>query len=157
MAGETTITITGNLTKDPELRFTPNGNAVTNFTVASTPRFFNKQANQWEDGETLFLNCNVWKQAAENAAESLRKGFRVIVHGRLKVRKYDTKEGESRTVFEVEVDSFGPDLTNATASVAKNSRPNNGGNQYNGGNQGGGQNISNENSSNTANAEETPF
>ena len=131
MAGETQITINGNLTADPELRFTGSGIPVANFTVASTPRNYNKQSGEWEDGETLFLACNVWRQAAENAAESLRKGMRVLVQGRLKARSYETKEGAKRTVFEIEVDSFGPDLTLATASVTRVPR--------NGGNQGGGQ------------------
>jgi single-strand DNA-binding protein len=119
MAGETIITINGNLTSDPELRFTPSGVAVAKFTVASTPRTFDKASNDWKDGETLFLTCNVWRQAAENAAESLTKGTRVIVVGRLKARSYETKEGDKRTVHEIEVDSFGPDLTRATAKVTK--------------------------------------
>jgi single-strand DNA-binding protein len=119
MAGETILTLVGNLTSDAELRFTPSGVAVAKFTVASTPRNLNKATNEWEDGETIFITCNVWRQAAENAAESLEKGTRVIVNGRLKSRSYETKEGEKRTVFEMEVDAFGPDLTRATAKVTK--------------------------------------
>ena len=122
MAGDTTITIAGNLTRDPELRYTPNGSAVANFTVASTPRFYDKNASEWKDGDSLFLNCNVWRQAAENAAESLQRGMRVIVSGRLRQRSYETKEGEKRTVYEVEVDDFGPSLRNATAKVMKSER-----------------------------------
>lgn len=118
-AGETTITVVGNLTSDPELRFTPSGTAVAKFTVASTPRFFDKASNEWKDGDTLFMTCNVWRQAAENAAESLAKGMRVIVQGRLKQRSYDTKEGEKRTVVELEVDDFGPSLNRAIAKVTK--------------------------------------
>lgn len=120
MAGETTLTLVGNLTSDPELRFTPNGVAVAKFTVASTPRTLNKATNEWVDGETLFMTCNVWRQAAENAGESLTKGMRVFVSGRLKARSYETKEGDKRTVMELEVDTFGPDLTRATAKVTKN-------------------------------------
>lgn len=120
MAGETTLTLVGNLTADPELRFTQSGVAVAKFTVASTPRYFDKNTNTWTDGETLFMACNVWRQAAENAGESLTKGMRVFVTGRLKSRSYETKEGAKRTVMELEVDSFGPDLTRATASVTKN-------------------------------------
>lgn len=119
MAGETIITLVGNLTSDPELRFTPSGVAVAKFTIASTPRTLNKATNEWVDAETLFITCNVWRQAAENAAESLEKGTRAIVQGRLKARSYETKEGEKRTVFEMEVDAFGPDLTRATAKVTK--------------------------------------
>ena len=124
MAGETNITLVGNLTSDPELRFTPSGVAVAKFTIASTPRNFDKATNEWKDGETLFISCNVWRQAAENAAESLVKGTRVIAQGRLKSRSYETKEGEKRTVFEMEVDAFGPDLTRATAKVTKTSNQN---------------------------------
>ncbi len=127
MAGETPITVIGNLTADPELRFTPSGAAVANFTVASTPRTFDKQTNEWKDGETLFLNCSVWRQAAENAAESLVRGTRVIVSGRLKARSYETREGEKRTVFEIDVDEVGPSLKYATAKVAKTSRQGGGG------------------------------
>ena len=122
MAGETTITIIGNLTNDPELRFTPSGAAVANFTVASTPRTFDRQANEWKDGETLFMRCSVWRDAAENVAESLQRGSRVLVSGRLKSRSYETKEGEKRTVYEVEVDEVGPSLKSATAKVVKTQR-----------------------------------
>ena len=122
MAGETPITVVGNLTADPELRFTPSGAAVANFTVASTPRTFDKQSNEWKDGEALFLNCSVWRQAAENAAESLLRGMRVVVQGRLKARSYETREGEKRTVFEIDVDEVGPSLKYATAKVTKTSR-----------------------------------
>jgi single-strand DNA-binding protein len=120
--GDTTITLIGNLTDDPELRYTPNGAAVANFTVASTPRFLDKATNEWKDGETLFLRCSIWKQAAENVAESLTRGTRVILSGRLKQRSYETKEGEKRTVYEVEVDEIGPSLRNATAKVNKTTR-----------------------------------
>jgi len=128
-AGDTQITLVGNLTNDPELRFTPSGAAVAKFTVASTPRYMDRQTNEWKDGDTLFLNCQIWRQAAENVAESLTRGMRVIVSGRLKQRSYETKEGEKRTVFEVEVDEVGPSLRNATAKVTKTSRQggNNGG------------------------------
>jgi single-strand DNA-binding protein len=122
MAGETPITVVGNLTADPELRFTPSGAAVANFTVASTPRTFDRQTNDWKDGESLFLNCSVWRQAAENAAESLTRGMRVIVSGRLKARSYETREGEKRTVFEIDVDEVGPSMKYATAKVTKTSR-----------------------------------
>ena len=121
-AGDTNITLVGNLVDDPELRFTPSGQAVAKFRVASTPRFLDKQTNEWKDGESLFLTCNVWRQAAENVAESLQRGMRVIVQGRLKQRSYETKEGEKRTVFEVEVDEVGPSLRNASAKVTKASR-----------------------------------
>src|SRR5688500_3354123 len=127
MAGETPITVVGNLTADPELRFTPSGAAVANFTVASTPRTFDRQTNEWKDGEALFLNCSVWRQAAENAAESLVRGMRVIVSGRLKARSYETREGEKRTVFEIDVDEVGPSLKYATAKVSKTSRSGSGG------------------------------
>ncbi|GAA0398875.1 single-stranded DNA-binding protein [Microbispora corallina] len=121
-AGDTTITIVGNLVDDPELRFTPTGQAVARFRIASTPRFLDKQTNEWKDGEGLFLTCNVWRQAAENVAESLQRGMRVIVQGRLRQRSYETKEGEKRTVYEVEVDEVGPSLRNATAKVNKTAR-----------------------------------
>lgn len=121
-AGDTTITIVGNLVDDPELRFTPTGQAVARFRIASTPRFLDKQTNEWKDGEGLFLTCNVWRQAAENVAESLQRGMRVIVQGRLRQRSYETKEGEKRTVYEVEVDEVGPSLRNATAKVNKTTR-----------------------------------
>ncbi|HLZ38866.1 MAG TPA: single-stranded DNA-binding protein, partial [Mycobacteriales bacterium] len=122
MAGETLITIVGNITNDPELRFTPSGAAVANFTVASTPRTFDRQANEWKDGETLFLRCSIWREAAENVAESLQRGMRVIVTGRLKSRSFETKEGERRTVIELDVDEVGPSLRYATAKVTKASR-----------------------------------
>ena len=127
MAGETVITVIGNLTSDPELRFTPSGAAVANFTVASTPRTFDRQSQEWKDGEALFLRCNVWRQVAENVAESLTRGSRVIVSGRLKQRSFDTKEGEKRTVIELEVDEIGPSLRYATAKVTKASRGEGGG------------------------------
>ena len=122
MAGETIITVVGNLTADPELRFTPSGAAVANFTVASTPRTFDRQTGEWKDGEALFLRCNIWRQAAENTAESLTRGMRVIVSGRLRQRSYETREGEKRTVVEMEVDEVGPSLRYATAKVNKVSR-----------------------------------
>ena len=127
MAGETTITIIGNLTADPELRFTPSGAAVANFTVASTPRQFDRQSNEWKDGETLFMRCSIWRDAAENVAESLHRGTRVIVSGRLKSRSYETKEGEKRTVIEMEVDEVGPSLRYASAKVTKAERGGSGG------------------------------
>jgi len=138
MAGETVITIIGNLTNDPELRFTPSGAAVANFTVASTPRTFDRQSNEWKDGETLFMRCSVWRDAAENVAESLQRGTRVLVSGRLRSRTYDTKEGEKRTVVEMEVDEVGPSLRYATAKVAKTSRGGGGGGFGGGGGGGGG-------------------
>ena len=122
VAGDTVITLVGNLVDDPELRFTPSGAAVAKFRIASTPRFLDKQTNEWKDGESLFLSCNVWRQAAENVAESLQRGMRVIVQGRLKQRSYETKEGEKRTVYEVEVDEVGPSLKSATAKVVKTQR-----------------------------------
>jgi single-strand DNA-binding protein len=134
MAGETPITVVGNLTADPELRFTPSGAAVANFTVASTPRTFDRQSNEWKDGEALFLNCSVWRQAAENAAESLTRGMRVIVSGRLKARSYETREGEKRTVFEIDVDEVGPSMKYATAKVTKTSRSGGGQGFQSGGN-----------------------
>ena len=121
-AGDTNITIIGNLVDDPELRFTPSGAAVAKFRVASTPRFLDRTTNEWKDGDSLFLQCQIWRQAAENVAESLTRGMRVIVSGRLKQRSYETKEGEKRTVFEVEVDEVGPSLRNATAKVTKTTR-----------------------------------
>jgi len=121
-AGDTVITIVGNLVDDPELRFTPSGAAVAKFRVASTPRYLDKATNEWKDGDSLFLSCNVWRQAAENVAESLQRGMRVIIQGRLKQRSYETKEGEKRTVFEIEVDEVGPSLRNATAKISKTSR-----------------------------------
>lgn len=137
MAGETVVTIIGNLTNDPELRFTPSGAAVADFTVASTPRTFDRQANEWRDGETMFMRCSVWRDAAENAAESLQRGMRVIVSGRLRSRSYETKEGEKRTVIEMQVDEVGPSLRYATAKVHKTSRGGGQGGGYGGG-QGGG-------------------
>ena len=122
MAGDTVITVVGNLTADPELRFTPSGAAVANFTVASTPRAFDRQSNEWKDGETLFMRCSIWRDAAENVAESLQRGTRVIVSGRLKSRSYETKEGEKRTVVEMDVDEVGPSLRYANAKVTKTSR-----------------------------------
>lgn len=122
MAGETTITVIGNLTSDPELRFTPAGSAVANFTIASTPRTFDRASSEWKDGETLFLRAAVWREAAENVAESLTKGMRVIVSGRLKSRSYETKEGEKRTVIELEVDEIGPSLRYANAKVNRTQR-----------------------------------
>ncbi|RFU42590.1 single-stranded DNA-binding protein [Actinomadura logoneensis] len=133
MAGDTVITIVGNLVEDPNLRFTASGQAVASFRIASTPRFFDRQSNDWKDGEALFLTCNVWRQAAENCAESLQRGMRVIVQGRLKQRSYETREGEKRTVFEVEVDEVGPSLRNATAKVNKTQRQGGGGNFGGGG------------------------
>ncbi|HLQ57017.1 MAG TPA: single-stranded DNA-binding protein [Streptosporangiaceae bacterium] len=121
-AGDTTITIVGNLVGDPELRYTPTGQAVATFRVASTPRFMDRTTNEWKDGDSLFLSCNVWRQAAENVAESLQRGMRVIVQGRLRQRSYETKEGEKRTVYEVEVDEVGPSLRSASAKVTKSQR-----------------------------------
>ena len=148
MAGETIITLVGNLTADPELRFTPSGAPVANFTVASTPRTFDRQTGEWKDGDAMFINCSVWRQAAENAAETLTKGMRVIVQGRLRSRSYETREGERRTVFEIEVDEIGPSLRYASAKVQRNA-PGGGGGGYGGsqqssggGNWGGGQQSS---------------
>lgn len=138
MAGDTTITVVGNLTADPELRFTPSGAAVANFTVASTPRIYDRQSGEWKDGEALFLRCNIWREAAENVAESLTRGARVIVTGRLKQRSFETREGEKRTVVEVEVDEIGPSLRYATAKVNKASRSGGGGGGFGGGGGGGG-------------------
>jgi single-strand DNA-binding protein len=144
-AGDTTITIIGNLVNDPELRYTPTGQAVATFRVASTPRFMDRTTNEWKDGDSLFLSCNVWRQAAENVAESLQRGMRVIVNGRLRQRSYETREGEKRTVYEIEVDEVGPSLRNASAKVSRSSRSGGGagggggfgGGQSNGGGQGG--------------------
>jgi single-strand DNA-binding protein len=138
VAGDTVITVVGNLTADPELRFTPSGAAVANFTVASTPRTFDKNSNEWKDGEALFLRCSVWRQAAENVAESLQRGTAVIVQGRLKQRSYETKEGEKRTVYELDVEEVGPSLKWATAKVTKASRGGGGGGGGYGGGSGGG-------------------
>ena len=132
-AGDTQITIAGNLVDDPELRYTPTGQAVANFRVASTPRFLDKNTNEWKDGDSLFLTCNVWRQAAENVAESLQRGMRVIITGRLKQRSYETREGEKRTVYEVEVDDVGPSLRNASAKVTKSNRSGGGGGGFGGG------------------------
>jgi single-strand DNA-binding protein len=138
MSGETVITVIGNLTGDPELRFTPSGAAVANFTVASTPRTFDRSTGEWKDGEALFLRCNIWREAAENVAESLTRGSRVIVQGRLKQRSFETREGEKRTVVELEVDEIGPSLRYATAKVNKASRSGGGGGGFGGGGGGGG-------------------
>lgn len=141
MAGETTITLVGNLTADPDLRFTPSGAAVASFTVASTPRTFDRQSGEWRDGESMFLNCSVWRQYAEHVAESLTKGMRVIVQGRLKSRSFENQQGEKRTVFEVDVDEVGPSLRYATAKVTRTQGPGGGGqwqgNQNQGGSHGG--------------------
>ncbi len=138
MAGDTVITVIGNITGDPELRFTPSGAAVANFTVASTPRAFDRQSNEWKDGETLFMRCSVWRDAAENVAESLQRGTRVIVSGRLKSRSYETKEGEKRTVVELDVDEIGPSLRYASAKVTKTQRGSGQGSGGGFGGQGGG-------------------
>jgi single-strand DNA-binding protein len=132
-AGDTQITIAGNLVDDPELRFTPAGQPVARFRVASTPRFRDNNSGEWKDGDSLFLTCNVWRQAAENLAESLTRGTRVIVSGRLRQRSYETKEGEKRTVYEIEVDDVGPSLRNASAKVSKMARSGGDGNYGNGG------------------------
>jgi len=137
MAGETVITVVGNLVDDPELRFTPSGAAVANFRIASTPRTFDRQTNEWKDGDALFLSCSVWRQAAENVAESLQKGMRVVVQGRLKSRQYETREGEKRTVFEIEVEEVGPSLKYATAKVTRAARSSGPGGYSQGGGQGG--------------------
>jgi single-strand DNA-binding protein len=138
-AGDTQITIVGNLVDDPQLRYTPTGNAVANFRVASTPRFMDRATNEWKDGDSLFLTCNVWRQPAENVAESLQRGMRVIVSGRLRQRSYETKEGEKRTVYEIEVDEVGPSLRNASAKVTRSQRYGGQGGGYGGGQGGGGQ------------------
>jgi len=140
MAGETIITVVGNLTNDPELRFTPSGAAVASFTVASTPRTFDKNTNEWKDGDALFLSCSIWRQAAENVAESLTKGMRVIVQGSLKQRSYETREGEKRTVFEMTVEEVGPALKYATAKVTRAARGSGGGGGFGGGDGSGGGN-----------------
>jgi single-strand DNA-binding protein len=132
MAGDTQITIAGNLVDDPQLRYTPTGQAVANFRIASTPRWQDRQSGEWKDGDSLFLSCNVWRQAAENVAESLQRGMRVIVQGRLRQRSYETKEGEKRTVYEIEVDEVGPSLRNASAKVTKSSRSTGGGGGFGG-------------------------
>jgi single-strand DNA-binding protein len=140
MAGDTTITVVGNLTDDPELRFTPSGAAVAKFRVASTPRFMDKASGEWKDGEPLFLACNIWRDAAEHVAESLQRGSRVIVTGRLRQRSYETREGEKRTVIELEVDEIGPSLRYATAKVQKMSRSGGGGGGFGASGGGGGGN-----------------
>jgi len=137
-AGDTPITVVGNLVADPELRFTPAGQPVATFRIASTPRMRDAQSGEWRDGDSLFLTCNVWRQAAENVAESLQRGMRVIVTGRLKQRNYETKEGEKRTVYEVEVDDVGPSLRNASAKVTRANRTGGAGGGGFGGSQGGG-------------------
>jgi single-strand DNA-binding protein len=137
-AGGTQITIAGNLVDDPELRFTPAGQPVARFRVASTPRYLDKTTNEWKDGDSLFLTCNVWRQAAENVAESLQRGMRVIVSGRLRQRSYETKEGEKRTVYEIEVDDVGPSLRNASAKVNRVARSGSGDGGYGGGQRGSG-------------------
>ncbi|MCW5952214.1 MAG: single-stranded DNA-binding protein [Propionibacteriaceae bacterium] len=169
MAGETIITVVGNLTADPELRFTPSGAPVANFTVASTPRTFDRQTGEWKDGDAMFLNCAVWRQPAENVAESLTKGMRVIVQGRLRSRSYETREGERRTVFEIEVEEIGPSLRYATAKVTRTSggggnygggQSSGGGSNWGGGNSGGGQSErsgGNDPWSQAGQAEEPPF
>ena len=139
MAGDTTITVVGNLTDDPELRFTPSGAAVAKFRIASTPRFMDKASGQWKDGEPLFLACNIWREAAEHVAESLNRGSRVIVTGRLRQRSYETREGEKRTVIELEVDEIGPSLRYATAKVQKAVRSGGGGGGFGASGGGGGQ------------------
>lgn len=139
MAGETVITVVGNLTADPELRFTPSGAAVASFTVASTPRTFDRQSNEWKDGDTLFMRCSVWRDAAENVAESLTKGTRVVVQGRLVQRSFETREGEKRTVVEMQVDEVAPSLRYATAKVTRSQRGGGGFGGGSGGNQGGNQ------------------
>jgi single-strand DNA-binding protein len=178
MAGDTVITVVGNLTADPELRFTPSGAAVANFTVASTPRQFDRQSNEWKDGDTLFMRCSIWREAAENVAESLTKGTRVIVQGRLVQRSYETREGEKRTVVELQVDEIGASLRYATAKVTRSQRSgggggfggggggygggsSGGGGSYGGGNSGGGQGGSNAEdpwaSSGSSFSDEPPF
>jgi single-strand DNA-binding protein len=153
MAGDTVITVVGNLTGDPELRFTPSGAAVANFTIASTPRQFDRQSNEWKDGDTLFMRCSIWREAAENVAESLTKGMRVIAQGRLVQRSYETREGEKRTVVELQVDEVGPSLRYASAKVTRAQRSGGGGggggfgggNGYSsGGGQGGGGGFDND-------------
>jgi len=139
MAGETVLTVVGNITDDPDLRFTPSGAAVANFTVASTPRIFDKQTNEWKDGDALFLRCSIWRQAAENVAESLQRGSRVVVSGRLKQRSYETREGEKRTVIELDVEEIGASLKYATAKITKTTRSGGGGGDFSGGGSGGSQ------------------
>jgi single-strand DNA-binding protein len=162
MAGETLITVVGNLTADPELRFTPSGAPVANFTVASTPRTFDRASGEWKDGDAMFLNCAVWRQPAEHVAESLTKGMRVIVQGRLRSRSYETREGEKRTVFEVEVEEVGPSLRYATAKVTRTSSGNFGGGSAGGGSSWGNSGGSQDRTSGadpwaSAQSEEPPF
>jgi len=159
MAGETTLTVIGNLTNDPELRFTPAGAAVANFTIASTPRTFDKNSNEWKDGETLFLRASVWREAAENVAESLTKGMRVIASGALKSRSYETKEGEKRTVIEFEVDEIGPSLKYANAKVNRTQRSGDGNKQASnsGGTWGGNQPTQSADTWGSGNQAEAPF
>ena len=152
-AGDTPITVVGNLVADPELRFTASGQPVATFRIASTPRIRDNATNEWKDGDSLFLTCNVWRQAAENVAESLQRGMRVIVTGRLKQRNYETKEGEKRTVYEVEVDDVGPSLRNASAKVTRAQRSGSG---YGGG-QGGGQGGQGGQSSSGGGRQEDPW
>lgn len=153
-AGDTQLTLVGNLVDDPQLRYTPTGQAVANFRVASTPRFLDKNTNEWKDGDALFLSCNVWRQAAENVAESLQRGMRVIVTGRLKQRSYETKEGEKRVVYELEVDEVGPSLRYASAKVVRSSRATGG--QGSGG-QGGGYGGNSGGNSGGARASDDPW
>jgi single-strand DNA-binding protein len=153
-AGDTQITISGNLVDDPELRYTPTGQAVAKFRVASTPRFRDNQSGEWKDGDSLFLTCNVWRQAAENVAESLQRGMRVIVNGRLRQRSYETREGEKRTVYEIEVDDVGPSLRNASAKVVKSNRS---GGNYGGGGASGGSGGSGQSQSQQRPAAEDPW
>jgi single-strand DNA-binding protein len=163
-AGDTQITVIGNLVDDPQLRYTATGQAVASFRVASTPRFLDKNTNEWKDGDSLFMSCSVWRQAAENVAESLQRGMRVIVSGRLKQRSYETKEGEKRTVYEVEVDEVGPSLRNASAKVVRSSRATGGqggsggpGGQGGQGGQGGGYGNSGSGSGSGGSANEDPW
>lgn len=138
MAGDTVITVVGNLTADPELRFTPSGAAVASFTIASTPRQFDRASNEWKDGDALFLRCSIWRQAAENVAESLTRGMRVVATGRLKQRSFETREGEKRTVIELDVDEVGPSLRYATAKVNRTARGSDSGGGFGGSGSGGG-------------------
>ena len=155
MANETIITLIGNLTDDPELKFTPSGAAVANFTVASTPRTFDKQTNEWKDGDTVFIRCSVWRQYAENVAESLQRGTRVLVTGYLKSRSYDTKEGEKRNVVEIVADEIGPSLRWARADVERIARD--GGSNSGGGNSGGGGSSSGSRAPDPVYGDEEPF
>jgi single-strand DNA-binding protein len=156
-AGDTPITVVGNLVADPELRFTPAGQPVATFRIASTPRIRDNATNEWRDGDSLFLTCNVWRQAAENVAESLQRGMRVIVTGRLKQRNYETKEGEKRTVYEVEVDDVGPSLRNASAKVNRASRGSGEGGFGGGNNRAGGNNAGQGSASGGSSRNEDPW